>query len=189
MYKIKPNGNYNLLIPDLGITLLPGNESTLLTDLEFENSTSIKNILHYLIVEKVDSVTNNQQPTIETKKEDILTNNNKTTFVARSQEMQQSEGVFVKDVELESQSQLIGTENVEKEIKEEVKIEIVNECTDEPIADEPVKGEGIKSTELQLEKTESEISETKEIKKEVVSKAKTEKKIKISKRKNKCSEN
>lgn len=174
MYKIKPNGNYNLIIADLNITLLPGND-VVLTDLEFENSIDIKNILHYLNVEKIDS--NNEQEKVIVKEEII--DDIPTTFVAHLQEVSINEGIFVKNAESKLTS-MENVKNVEKEIKEEVEIKTVSENIVE--TNNVIKEKIVETIDIPTEKIESEISVSKNDEKKV-SKSKTEKKLKAQKEK------
>lgn len=174
MYKIKPNGNYNLIIADLNITLLPGND-VVLTDLEFENSIDIKNILHYLNVEKIDS--NNEQEKVIVKEEII--DDIPTTFVAHLQEVSINEGIFVKNAESKLTS-MENVKNVEKEIKEEVEIKTVSENIVE--TNNVIKEKIVETIDIPTEKIESEISASKNDEKKV-SKSKTEKKLKAQKEK------
>lgn len=176
MYKIKPSGNYNLLIADLKLTLLPGSEYVILTDSEFENSVSIKSLLNYLIIEKIDSTSEEVNNVVEEKneiKEDKVTTN-KTAFVARHEQKPVNEGVFVKDVELE-----MAIENDKKEIKEEVEIKTVEEKQVETV--EVKEDEIVETVESQLEKTEPKVSKPKSDKKS--EKPKTQKKPKATKEK------
>ena len=113
MYKIKPNGNYNLIIADLNVTLC-SNSDVILTDLEFESSNDIKNILHYLDVQKIDS---NEYQEVDVIKEEV-TDNIPVAFVAHSYEVSNDKGFFVRDTE---STEVI---NVDKTIEEtEVTVE------------------------------------------------------------------
>ena len=113
MYKIKPNGNYNLVIADLNITLC-SNSDVILTDLEFESSNDIKNILHYLNVQKIDSTEYQEVDVIKEEATDIP-----VAFVAHSHEISNDKGFFVKDTE---STEVI---NVDKTIEEaEVTVEV-----------------------------------------------------------------
>lgn len=116
MYKIKPNGNYNLIIADLNVTLCSNND-VILTDLEFESSNDIKNILHYLDVQKIDS---NEYQEVDVIKEEV-TDNIPVAFIAHSYEVSNDKGFFVRDTE---STEVI---NVDKTIEE---AEVTVETTD-----------------------------------------------------------
>lgn len=181
MYKIKPNGNYNLIIADLDIILCPESD-VILTDLEFENSMDIKNILHYLNVQKIDS---NEHQENDIIKEEVV-DNIPVAFVARSHEVTNNEGFFVKNTE---SIELNNIESIDKEIKE-VRIETVSENVVVDTIDTPVEivSENIVETENVVtdtidtlpENVESEISVFKNEEKKV-SKSNIEKKSKTKK--------
>lgn len=170
MYKIKPNGNYNLIIADLNVTLC-SNSDVILTDLEFESSNDIKNILHYLDVQKIDS---NEYQEVDVIKEEV-TDNIPVAFVAHSYEVSNDKGFFVKDTE---STEVI---NVDKTIEEaEVTVETtVTDTVDtsiETVCDNVVETNTME-TIIPTETIEPEIPTLKNEEKKV-SKSNVEKKAK-----------
>lgn len=169
MYKIKPNGNYNLIIADLNVTLCSNND-VILTDLEFESSNDIKNILHYLDVQKIDS---NEYQEVDVIKEEV-TENIPVAFVAHSYEVSNDKGFFVRDTE---STEVI---NVDKTIEE---AEVTVETTDtliETVCDNVVETNTVETntveTIISTEVVEPELSTLNN--EEKVSKSNTEKKTK-----------
>lgn len=169
MYKIKPNGNYNLIIADLNVTLCSNND-VILTDLEFESSNDIKNILHYLDVQKIDS---NEYQEVDVIKEEV-TDNIPVAFIAHSYEVSNDKGFFVRDTE---STEVI---NVDKTIEE---AEVTVETTDtliETVCDNVVETNTMETntveTIISTEVVEPELSTLNN--EEKVSKSNTEKKTK-----------
>lgn len=169
MYKIKPNGNYNLIIADLNVTLCSNND-VILTDLEFESSNDIKNILHYLDVQKIDS---NEYQEVDVIKEEV-TDNIPVAFIAHSYEVSNDKGFFVRDTE---STEVI---NVDKTIEE---AEVTVETTDtliETVCDNVVETNTVETntveTIISTEVVEPELSTLNN--EEKVSKSNTEKKTK-----------
>lgn len=183
MYKIKPNGNYNLLIADLKLTLLPESENVTLTDEEFENSVDIKNLLNYLVIEKVDSNYTKVEKT-ELIKKNKVKNNNQTVFVVCKEQTPVNEGVFVKNVELEMANienvEIIADDNINKTIPAKVeekevletnevinsdssKVESVEVNTEKTKAPKKTKTTKEKSEKAKTEKTKTENTKTKKI--------------------------
>lgn len=99
MYRIKPNGNYILLIKDLGITLTFDNDRGVdISDEQFDSSVDIKKILRYLIVEKLDETTANVK---QSPKKEIKDSSKSDVFIAHEQPYKVPDDVFVANAEEE----------------------------------------------------------------------------------------
>lgn len=159
MYRIKPNGNYILLIKDLGLTLTFDGNGALLTDSEFENSVDVKKFLRYLTVKKIDGKANLAKAPID----NVTIEKKSEMFVARQKNDEEPKNVFIKNAEEVSQeiAEPIKVEIQEDIVPEEIveTIEIIEEKVVEKIATEEIVSE--QKVEKEITKDVVESDETK----------------------------
>lgn len=106
MYNVKVNGNYNLIIHDLGLQL-DKYKSAVITQEQYDNSNELKKLSKYLTIEKLEDV--KTEVTVETVDEEV-----KTSFIAREEITNNPEYVFVKENIIEE------TTNKKEDLVEEI---------------------------------------------------------------------
>ena len=119
MYKIKANGKYVLLLKDLGLTISYENQDGIIIDDEqFEASNDIKKLIRYLHIEKVDDVNKLKKSESQEK---VLENKENDVFIAREENTEIPDGVFVRmpSEDEAPQVELSGVENAKEEIQKE----------------------------------------------------------------------
>lgn len=127
MYKVKPNGNYILLLRDLGKVITPDGNDVILTDKEFEESVDVKKYLRYLNVEKVDGKLKTIKTPVKIAKEVEKTSE---SFVAHQENKETSKDIFVKNSE-ENES----IEKIDIQPKEENIVDTGETKVEAPIED------------------------------------------------------
>ena len=155
MYKIKPNGNYILLLQDLGKVITPDGNHVILTDNEFEESMDVKKYLRYLSVEKVDGKLKATNVSIKNTKE---VDETLKSFVAHQEINKIPEDVFVKNDED------LSVEKIDTQEQEIVNTE--NEIVEAPIEDKKEVTE-LKETQTIIKSEDKKVSNKNSNKKSV----------------------
>ena len=167
MYKIKANGKYVLLLKDLGLTISYENQDGIIIDDEqFETSNDIKKLIRYLHIEKVDDVNKIKDSKSQEK---VLENKENDVFIAREENTEIPDGVFVRmpSEDETTQVELSSVENAKEEVQKEKVEDSFNKIEKEV-------NENLNSNEV-----ESEVI-TEEVKTETIDDSKTNDESKIN---------
>lgn len=152
MYLIKPNGSYNIVINDIGVTISFPN-TAVIEKSKYEKSGDIQKLLNsgiILVKELKENETSKVEIEAKTEEEKI--------FVAREEETKSASNVFVRQPEKVNVDEPKATKKLEKEEKVEV-----------PVVEEKVE---IEKTETEKAEVEAESKTDKEVKaKEVTPKS------------------
>lgn len=112
MYSVKANGNYNIIITDIGVTISSSNAKDVLIEKEiFESSTDAKKLIedNYIIAKEVKSADEDKKA----KKPENEKQEDAEVFIARKEKAEKAvEDVFV--VEIPKETKEAKAEKVEK---------------------------------------------------------------------------
>ncbi|MDF2533984.1 MAG: hypothetical protein K0R18_141 [Bacillales bacterium] len=148
MYLVKPNGNYNIVISDIGVTI-SSNNNILIEKSKIDNSGDARKLIvsNLLLIEDANEKTIKTEDKVEAKADDAK------IFVAREEETKVNSEVFVrepkKEVEIVSPvvEEIKNTEVVEIST-EEVKVEVAEVVENTKIATKVVAEKAAPTTEV-----------------------------------------
>lgn len=134
MYRVKTNGNYNILINDIKVYVsFLNEEGSIISNEEFERSQDLKNLVSkgLLVIEPIKNLTMNNKTETEEVPKNVESNSQ--AFVREVDEVKEPENVFIANPEEnekqeEKHEEMALDDSVELKNEEEVKIE--NETND-----------------------------------------------------------